>query len=75
MPLWSCPKLDIVWLPQFAKVKEATSSFSTFIKIVRLAQHDPSCVEVFANNISLLWMRKNKATPSEENSSFEKILE
>ena len=73
--LWSCPKLDIVWLPQFAKVKEATSSFSTFIKIVRLAQHDPTCVEVFANIISLLWMRKNKATPSEENSSFEKILE
>nr|POE80494.1 hypothetical protein CFP56_04851 [Quercus suber] len=72
--LWSWPKLDTMWLPQFAKLKEATSSLSNFIEIVHLAQHDPSYVEVFANIISLLWMRKNRATLGEENSSFEKIL-
>ncbi|XP_075645521.1 uncharacterized protein LOC142616586 [Castanea sativa] len=73
--LWSCPKLATVWIPQFAKLKDATSSLSAFIEIVHLAQQDPSCVEVFANIISLLWMRRNRASRGEECSILEKIPE
>lgn len=73
--LWSCPKLDTVWLPQFAKLKKATSSLLAFIEIVHLAQHDPSCVEVFANIISLLWKRRNGASRGVENPILKKIPE
>uniref|UniRef100_A0A7N2KZZ0 RNase H type-1 domain-containing protein n=1 Tax=Quercus lobata TaxID=97700 RepID=A0A7N2KZZ0_QUELO len=43
--LWLCPKLVSVWLPQFAKLKKATSPLSTFNDLLHLAFQDPSCIE------------------------------
>ncbi|XP_030936139.1 uncharacterized protein LOC115961274 [Quercus lobata] len=43
--LWSCKKLDIVWLPKFAKLKEVSSSLSCFSNLMYLALQDPICVE------------------------------
>ena len=73
--LWSCQKLDPVWLPQFAKLKEATSPLSCFFELMYLALQDPSCVEVFANTISLIWMSRNKAAFGSACLPLEKIPE
>ncbi|KAL0003476.1 hypothetical protein SO802_017257 [Lithocarpus litseifolius] len=71
--LWSCSKLDQVWLPQFARLKAATSPLSTFSKIVFLALQDPCSVEVFANTISLIWMNRNRAAFGGEGMILGKI--
>ena len=74
--LWSCQKLDPVWLPQFAKLNEATSPLSCFSELMYLALQDPSCcVEVFANTISLIWMSRNKAAFGSACLPLEKIPE
>ena len=59
--LWSCEKLDTVWLPKFAKLKELSASLSSFADLMSLALQDHLCVEEFANTISLIWMTRNRA--------------
>lgn len=71
--LWLCQMLDSLWLPQFAKLKEATSPLTSFIELLHLAFKDPSCIEVFANTVSLIWMRRNRAAFGDVGSSLEKI--
>ena len=65
--------LDSVWLPQFAKLKEATSPLTSFMKLMHLAFKDPSCIEVFANTVSLIWIIRNRAAFEDVGSSLEKI--
>nr|XP_023890897.1 uncharacterized protein LOC112002963 [Quercus suber]POE62583.1 putative ribonuclease h protein [Quercus suber] len=71
--LWSCQLLDPVWLPQFAKLRDATPPHSSFSEVLLLAFQDPCCVEVFANTISLIWMRRNRAAFGDTSLSLEKI--
>ena len=59
--LWSCKKLETVWLPKFAKLKELSASLSSFADLMSLALQDHMCVEEFANTISLIWMTRNRA--------------
>ncbi|XP_075658690.1 uncharacterized protein LOC142628488 [Castanea sativa] len=73
--LWSCPKLDVVWFPHFAKLIEATSSLSAFAEILHSAFQDPSSIEVFANIVSLIWMSRNRAAFGEACSNLGKIPE
>nr|POE53100.1 putative ribonuclease h protein [Quercus suber] len=71
--LWSCKKLDSVWLPQFAILKDATSPNTSFLELMHLAFKDPSCIETFANTMSLLWMYRNRAAFGEGGLCLEKI--
>ncbi|XP_030964662.1 uncharacterized protein LOC115985912 [Quercus lobata] len=73
--LWSCKKLDIVWLPKFAKLKELSASLSCFADLMSLALQDPMCVEEFANTISLIWMTRNRAFFNSVCLPLEKIPE
>nr|POE85249.1 putative ribonuclease h protein [Quercus suber] len=71
--LWSCKKLDSVWLPQFAILKDATSPNTSFLELMHLAFKDPSCIETFANTMSLLWMYRNRVAFGEGGLCLEKI--
>ncbi|KAK7833098.1 hypothetical protein CFP56_025846, partial [Quercus suber] len=66
--LWSCKKLD-----SFAILKDATSPNTSFLELMHLAFKDPSCIETFANTMSLLWMSRNRVAFGEGGLCLEKI--
>ena len=43
--LWSCQKLDMICLPQFANLKDASLPHTSFMELIHLAFKDPSCIE------------------------------
>ena len=63
----------MIWLPQFAKLKEVSSPLTSFMELIHLAFKDPSCIEIFAVTISLIWMRRNRAAFGVDGPSLEKI--
>ncbi|XP_075655175.1 uncharacterized protein LOC142625389 [Castanea sativa] len=58
--LWSCPELLAMWQAHFADLRVATLGCAAFLDVIQCAQHDLSCIDLFAMRVSMIWLRRNK---------------